>query len=71
MLGTGNRLEEVAIIVNASSVVEGAGVREAWARLLRPNVVVRVEGNCSETTRAWAGNVTVESAEGKEAFYEL
>lgn len=53
MLDTGTHLEEVAIIVNASSVVEDAGVTEAWARLLRPNVVVRVEGDCSETIRAW------------------
>ncbi len=71
MLDTGTCLEEMSIIVNASSVVEDAGVREAWVRLLRPNVVVHVEGNCSETIRAWVGNARVESAEGKEAFYEL
>ncbi|KAK0237404.1 hypothetical protein EDD85DRAFT_951578 [Armillaria nabsnona] len=71
MLDTGSRSEEVAIILNVSSVVDGEGVREAWARVLRPNIVVRVEGDCSETIRAWVGNARVALAEGKEAFYEL
>ncbi|PBK60731.1 hypothetical protein ARMSODRAFT_688309 [Armillaria solidipes] len=71
MLDTGTRLEEVVLIVNASSVVDGEATREAWARLLRPNVVVRVEGECSERIRACLGCARVEPAEGKEAFYEL
>ncbi|KAK0435298.1 hypothetical protein EV421DRAFT_1247099 [Armillaria borealis] len=71
MLDTGTRLEDVVLIVNASSVVDGEATREAWARLLRPNAVVRVEGECSERIRACLGCARVEPAEGKETFYEL
>ncbi|KAK0237391.1 hypothetical protein EDD85DRAFT_542272 [Armillaria nabsnona] len=71
MLDTGTRLEEAALIVNASSVVDNEGVRAAWAHLLRPNVVVRVEGDCSEVTRTRLGRARVEHTEGREAFYEL
>ncbi|PBK90904.1 hypothetical protein ARMGADRAFT_282146 [Armillaria gallica] len=71
MLDTGSRLEEAVLIMNASSVVDDVSVRAAWAGLLRPNVVVRVEGECSETIRGWFGNVSVETTEGREAFYEL
>ncbi|KAK0435297.1 hypothetical protein EV421DRAFT_1247021 [Armillaria borealis] len=71
MLDTGTRLGEVVLIVNASSVVDDKGVKEAWARLLRPTVVVRVEGDCSEVTRARVGWARVEHAEGREAFFEL
>lgn len=71
MLHTGMRLEEVVLIVNASFVVDDEGVKEAWARLLRPNVVVRVEGDCWEVTRAKVGCERVEPAERREAFYEL
>ncbi len=68
---TGTRLEEVVFIVNANSVVDDEGVRAAWTRLLMPNVVVRVEGECSEATRAWVGNVKVQPVEGRGVFYEL
>ncbi len=71
MLDTGTQLDEVVLIVSASSVVDDEGVKEAWARLLRPNVVVRVEGDCSDVTRARLGCVRMESAEGKHAFYDL
>ncbi|SJK99162.1 uncharacterized protein ARMOST_02450 [Armillaria ostoyae] len=71
MLDTGTRLADVVLIVNASSVVDGEATREAWARLLRLNAVVRVEGECSERIRACLGCARVEPAEGKEAFYEL
>ncbi|KAK0226904.1 hypothetical protein EDD85DRAFT_976230 [Armillaria nabsnona] len=52
MLDTGTRLEDVVLIVNASSVVNDEGVRVAWGRLLRPNVVMtacRVFLHCPET----------------------
>ncbi|KAK0237412.1 hypothetical protein EDD85DRAFT_830063 [Armillaria nabsnona] len=71
MLDTGSRLEEVVVIVNASSVVDDEGVREAWARVLRPNVLMRVEGECSETIQAWLGSARLELAKGRHAFYEL
>ncbi len=71
MLDTGSRLEEVVIIVNASSVVDDEGVREAWVRVLRPNVLVRVEGECSETIQAWLGSARLELAKGRQVFYEL
>ncbi len=67
----GTRLEEVVLIVNASSVVDDEGVRATWARLLRPNVVVRVEGECSEVTRARLGCVGLEPAEGRGVLYGL
>ncbi len=71
MLDTGTRLEEVVILVSANSVVDDDSVRAAWAGLLRPNVVVRMEGECSETIRACFGNVSVELAKGREVFYGL
>ncbi len=71
ILDTGTRLEEVVIIVNASSMVDDEGVRAAWVRLLRPNVIVRVVGECLEVTRARLVCVRVQPAEGREAFYEL
>ncbi len=71
MLDTATRLEEAVLIVNASSVTDGEGVRAAWMRLLTPNVVVCVEGDGSETNRAWLGNARVELGQGKEALYEL
>ncbi|PBK60748.1 hypothetical protein ARMSODRAFT_965875 [Armillaria solidipes] len=71
MLDTGTQLEEMVLIVNASSVVDGEATREAWARLLRPNVMVRVEGECSDTIRVCLGCASVEPAEGRETFYEL
>ncbi|KAK0485479.1 hypothetical protein EDD18DRAFT_1427991 [Armillaria luteobubalina] len=39
MLDTGTRLEEVVLIVRAHSMVGDEGVKEAWGRLLRRNVV--------------------------------
>ncbi|KAK0472240.1 hypothetical protein IW261DRAFT_1424461 [Armillaria novae-zelandiae] len=71
MLDTGPRLEKAVIIVNASSMVDGERVGEAWARLLRPNVMVRVEGDFSEMTRTCLGGVRVEPIEGRGRFYEL
>ncbi|PBK90887.1 hypothetical protein ARMGADRAFT_1082140 [Armillaria gallica] len=71
MLGTRTRLEEVVFLMNANSVVDDEGVRAVWTRLLMPNVVVRVQGEFSEATRAWVGNAKVEPAEGREVLYEL
>ncbi|KAK0207778.1 hypothetical protein IW262DRAFT_1529362 [Armillaria fumosa] len=71
MLDTGTRLEKAAVIVNASSVIDDEGVRAVWMRLLRPNVVVLVEGECLETTWARIGNTRVQPAERRETFYEL
>ncbi|KAK0237414.1 hypothetical protein EDD85DRAFT_830068 [Armillaria nabsnona] len=71
MLDTSSRLEEVVLIVNATSVVDGEGIRAAWARLLRPNIIMRVEGECSETIRACLGCERVEPTEGREAVYKL
>ncbi len=65
MLDMGTRLEEVVLIVNTSSVMDDKGVRAAWARLLRPNVMVRVEGECSEVTRVRLG-VCEGGARGRE-----
>ncbi len=71
MLDTSSRLEETVLIVNASSVVDGEGMRAAWARLLRPNIIMCVEGECSETIRTCLGCERVEPAEGREAVYEV
>ncbi|KAK0444647.1 uncharacterized protein EV420DRAFT_1574174 [Desarmillaria tabescens] len=71
MLDTGVRLEEVVIIVNGKSVVEDEAVRQAWARVLRSGVVVRVEGGWKETVKEWIGWPRVERAERREGLYEL
>ncbi len=71
MLGTCTQLEEVVFIMNANSVVDDEGVRTVWTHLLMPNVVVRMQGGCSEATRAWVCNAKVEQAEGRQVYYEL
>ncbi|KAK0484136.1 hypothetical protein EDD18DRAFT_725730 [Armillaria luteobubalina] len=71
MLDTGTRLEEVVLIVRANSMVGDEGVKETWGHLLRQNVVVRVEGECSEAARACLGRVLVEPTEGRGRFYDL
>ncbi|KAK0193171.1 hypothetical protein F5146DRAFT_533923 [Armillaria mellea] len=71
MLDTGTQLEDVVVIVNHSSVVDDEGVRAAWMGVLRPNVVVRVEGGWSETVCAQLGNGRVEPAQRREMFYDL
>lgn len=71
MLDTGTQLEEVVVIVNHSSVVDDEGVRAAWMGVLRPNVVVHVEGGWSEMVCARLGNARVEPAQRRETFYDL
>ena len=71
MLDTGTQLEEVVVIVNHSYVVDDEGVRAAWMGVLRPNVVVRVEGRWSETVCARLGNARVEPAQRRETFYDV
>ncbi|KAK0430398.1 hypothetical protein EV421DRAFT_2041875 [Armillaria borealis] len=69
-LDIGTRLEEVVLIVNASSVVDDEGVSADSTPLLTPNVVVGVEGDCSEATQGRMECISVGQAEGRSAYYE-
>ncbi len=73
MLETGTRLKEVDLLCESELCGDEQVVMEARTRLLRQNVVVRMEGVFGDDlgVSRYLGCARLQPAEGREVSYEL